>query len=402
MQKIRAFAAYMAMFTTVAHAYMFLTDGSLPTCAAQCIADSLSMSSDAPANDAQLCANKDLSDSLERCVSTSCTIREFLTTKNTTESICRRPLRNRSKAVSIPGVIGISLALPVFILRLLARIMSLQFGMDDWAMIAAMGFVIPLSAMAVVLADCGLGKDVWSIPFGNITYILHIYYFDELLYLGSLTMVRVSILCLYLRIFPQKTFKSIVHAVVVGNTLYGTVFILISIFQCIPVRAAWTRWDGTVGARCVNANALGWTSGAINIALDVIILVLPMPGLAKLVMPWERKIHILMIFGLGSFVAIVAILRLTSLVKFANTQNITWDYVPVGYWSTIEVHVSVICACLPALPSLFRKRPQATPIGGPTALSGKNVRPISQPKNRDSDVLPLLKVASVHRRGMSD
>jgi hypothetical protein len=85
-----------------------------------------------------------------------------------------------------------------------------------------------------------------------------------------------------------------------GNTLYGTAFILVSIFQCIPVRAAWTRWDGTVQARCVNANALGWTSGVINVALDVTILVLPLPGLAKLVMPWERKIHILIIFGLGS------------------------------------------------------------------------------------------------------
>lgn len=27
----------------------------------------------------------------------------------------------------------------------------------------------------------------------------------------------------------------------------------------------------------------------------------------------------------------------------------------VGYWSTIEVHVGVICACLPALRSLFRR-----------------------------------------------
>jgi hypothetical protein len=152
----------------------------------------------------------------------------------------------------------------------------------------------------------------------------------------------VSILCFYLRIFPQKTFRRIVYAVMAGNTLYGTVFVLTSIFQCIPIRAAWTRWDGTVRARCVNANALGWISGAINIVLDVIILVLPLPGLTKLVMSWERKIHILMIFGLGSLwvhknsivkprtdpkiinsVAIVSILRLTSLVKFANTQNIT-------------------------------------------------------------------------------
>ena len=113
-------------------------------------------------------------------------------------------------------------------------------------------------------------------------------------------MVRVSILCFYLRIFPQRTFRRIVYVVMAGNTLYGTVFILVSIFQCIPVQAAWERWNGTVQARCVDVNALGWISGAINIALDVFILVLPLPGLAKLVMSWERKIHVMMIFGLGS------------------------------------------------------------------------------------------------------
>lgn len=30
------------------------------------------------------------------------------------------------------------------------------------------------------------------------------------------------------------------------------------------------------------------------------------------------------------------------------------DYVDVGYWSTIEVDVGIICACLPAIRSLMR------------------------------------------------
>lgn len=30
------------------------------------------------------------------------------------------------------------------------------------------------------------------------------------------------------------------------------------------------------------------------------------------------------------------------------------DYVTVGYWSTIEVHVGIICACMPAIRQLLR------------------------------------------------
>lgn len=28
---------------------------------------------------------------------------------------------------------------------------------------------------------------------------------------------------------------------------------------------------------------------------------------------------------------------------------------PLGYWSTIEVHVGIICACLPAIRTILRK-----------------------------------------------
>jgi hypothetical protein len=91
-----------------------------------------------------------------------------------------------------------------------------------------------------------------------------------------------------------------VYGIIGANIIYGTALILVSIFQCIPVHAAWTGWDGVVQARCVDVNAVGWTSGAINIALDIGVLLLPLPGLTKLVMPWERKIHILLIFSLGS------------------------------------------------------------------------------------------------------
>lgn len=106
-------------------------------------------------------------------------------------------------------------------------------------------------------------------------------------------------LCFYLRLFPQQKFRRVVYATIAGNAVYGTLFIIISIFQCIPVRGAWTRWDGVVEARCVNVNAVGWTCAALNIALDFIVLVLPLRGLAKLAMPWERKIGVLLVFCLG-------------------------------------------------------------------------------------------------------
>lgn len=46
-------------------------------------------------------------------------------------------------------------------------------------------------------------------------------------------------------------------------------------------------------------------------------------------------------------------LRLKYLVQFAHTDNVTWDYLPIGYWSAVETHVGVMVACLPAIRALF-------------------------------------------------
>ena len=72
------------------------------------------------------------------------------------------------------------------------------------------------------------------------------------------------------------------------------------------------------------------------------------------------------------------------------------DYVPIGYWSTVEVHVSVICASLPALPSLFRKRlsPAKTQQ---TRNSLPDIQVSSEPKSSDVDWVPVPGV-SVHHR----
>jgi hypothetical protein len=51
-------------------------------------------------------------------------------------------------------------------------------------------------------------------------------------------------------------------------------------------------------------------------------------------------------------VTIVSILRLKYLIQFAHTDNVSWDYLPDGYWSAVETHVGVMVACAPAIRSL--------------------------------------------------
>lgn len=66
-------------------------------------------------------------------------------------------------------------------------------------------------------------------------------------------------------------------------------------------------------------------------------------------------------------VTVVSILRLRSLVGFANSNNPTWDQWEIAYWSTIEVNIGMICTCLPSLRLLLlRLSPKL--LGSTTAL----------------------------------
>jgi hypothetical protein len=61
-----------------------------------------------------------------------------IATKNISDAICGVPLRDRTRLVSATGIAGVSLAATTVALRVIARIRSNQFGMDDWTMVFAM------------------------------------------------------------------------------------------------------------------------------------------------------------------------------------------------------------------------------------------------------------------------
>lgn len=48
-------------------------------------------------------------------------------------------------------------------------------------------------------------------------------------------------------------------------------------------------------------------------------------------------------------VTVISIVRLQSLISFGNSTNPTWDQADAANWSTIEINVGIICACMPTL-----------------------------------------------------
>ncbi|KAF2091595.1 hypothetical protein K490DRAFT_31609, partial [Saccharata proteae CBS 121410] len=354
-----------------------------------------------------ICTNEAFLTESTLCVATSCTIPDALIAENVTQTICGAPVRDRTDLAGTIGVTGGIIALLAFIMRMMASlpVVGRPLGWDDWTMCALVALAAPPTVFSVILSDNGLGKDIWTLPAENITNVLKYYYFGEIFYFCSLAMLKVSLCCFYLRIFPAKDFRRAIYIVLGLCVAYGIAFMIVTIFQCNPISYAWTQWDGFHEGSCNNIHLQSWLSAALNIPLDLLVCVLPLRNLSQMNMSLKKKIGVMLMFSLGIFVTIVSIVRLQSLIQFANSENITWDYVPAAYWSTIEVHVGIICACMPAHRVLILKLwPRMVTNVAPTKASGygsskgesslnKSINQISiKPKGDDSDFVPLVDV----------
>jgi hypothetical protein len=129
-----------------------------------------------------------------------------------------------------------------------------------------------------------------------------------------------------------------------------TICLFLQIFQCRPVHLIWDGWLSKEWEdNCLNINVLAYVAGSFSIAQDLMLIVLPMPWLVRLNIGLKTKLGVMLMFSLGVFVLATSCTRLVYILAFGHTQNPTWDYVDPLIWSGLEVAVSVIITCLPAL-----------------------------------------------------
>ncbi len=119
-----------------------------------------------------------------------------------------------------------------------------------------------------------------------------------MLYTPGIAAVKFSVLLLYRRLFPGKTFHKILWSVGGFVFCYTVIQELTVILACIPVAGA---WDPAiyVKAKCIRLNLEWVIMASLNVVTDVVTLFLPLPLLWRLQIDKERKFQLIGIFLLG-------------------------------------------------------------------------------------------------------
>lgn len=349
----------------------------MPLCAEKCLVEYLPSSAcHVATNITCICTNAPLTAEMGKCVLAGCSVRDALLTQRFDATTCGAPVTDDSMGLKVITPLFGALAVLFFMCRVWARSltgMAASWQTDDWMCLVTTAFSIPLTVVSYLFAAHGLGRDLYMVDFADITFVLEMYYYSEVLYLVVIFMTKISICFFYLRIFPKKAFRVRVFTIVGLSSACAVGFIVVTIFQCTPIPGAWLRWDGTYPAVCRDVQTQALYAAISSIILDVATIFLPMTELWALNMSLRKKLGVMTMFATGVFVVVVQVLRIFYLLKFSASTNFTRDYTATSIWSNVEVYVGIMCACFPQCrtlmtrfgPRIFASTHKATTKGGP-------------------------------------
>ncbi len=273
--------------------------------------------------------------------------------------MCNDPVRNRGKTIRILNIVLTCIVDSICLTRILYNRLYAdhKHGWDDYLFM--LSIAVGVTSVALIdrgLIENGLGRDIWTLTFDQITRFARTMYILISLYVVQLVLIKVSLLFFFLRIFPSERTQRVLKATIVFNVLWGLAFLMVGIFQCHPISNAWMAWDERDPRHnCTNLNAAVWVHAGISIVIDFWMLVIPLYEVCHLRLSLHKKINIIVMFFFGGFATVISILRLRYILYFATAQNQTWQQLDITLWSNIELNIGLLCACLPALRCMLKR-----------------------------------------------
>ncbi|OBT65039.1 hypothetical protein VE03_05252 [Pseudogymnoascus sp. 23342-1-I1] len=277
------------------------------------------------------------------------------------------PERRGHASVVVQSIL-VALVTAIVVIRLYARIVITRagVGLDDTVTIISWVFAMGLTA-SVILAIKQYGWDihVWDLPPSDMVTSRKISWASMVLYIVTASLTKISILIFYLRILVAKLDKIITKICLGCVVVYFVAAFLVLFLQCRPLTHYWEILiPGSVGT-CIDEGIHMVTSAAFNILMDIVIFLIPLRSLFALRIRTTQKVHLISLFSAGLLVIVAATVRLAYLVIIMwETYDVSW-YGYMGWlWASIEVHVSLICACVPSCRAFFVAWNRSSSKGG--------------------------------------
>ena len=188
------------------------------------------------------------------------------------------------------------------------------------------------------------------------------------------TLVKISVLHFYTKIFSTRQMAYCVYTIGAVTWAYWLSTVLTAFLICRPFAFNWNKLIAK--GHCGNTSAYYLSTGIVNLCIDVAIVALPLPMLLGLQMKTSKKIMLIGIFSLGALwdsialpirdfpvltiffnpsICIISIIRVVTLKRLNLSLDLTYDSVLDNICTSLEPTLGVINACLPLLRPVISK-----------------------------------------------
>ncbi|KAL2133306.1 hypothetical protein VTI74DRAFT_2572 [Chaetomium olivicolor] len=277
----------------------------------------------------------------------------------------------RGPAVIIVELITLPLALTCLALRLYVRMKIMcKSEMDDWMMCGA-AFFGTGATICVVLAFARFGWDIhiWDLSLDKMIAGRQVSFAAQALFVPATALAKISILISYLRLAPiNSLFRRLSIAGIWFVALSQIIFFIVLFTQCIPLSSYWNLLNHN--RDCLDEAPSLLAQAIATVTSDFIVWVLPLPALYRAKLPLHQRLALIVLFSFGALVVFAACMR-TYWIHYVvvETYDVTWEGFHLWMWTAVEIHLGIICGCVPWLKSLFKfwwSRHTVTDLSGGT------------------------------------
>ncbi|KAK4160574.1 hypothetical protein QBC43DRAFT_359286 [Cladorrhinum sp. PSN259] len=254
-------------------------------------------------------------------------------------------------AVSTMAFIFVVVAIRIYTKALIMKEMKIE---EYFVILATIGIII-WDAMFIHVSSRGFSRHLWDVRAIDAPYLALMNYGGEISHTVVTWTAKCSILFQLERLFcPDHTRNSSYWSIaflLVLNTTYHIAALIAYIFQCTPREKT---WNGLLEGKCINVVVVTVVSGAVNLFLDLGILVIPIVAVCHLPLPMGKKLGISAIFGVGIFTCAIAALGVVFRCLLFRDPDLTWILTKVGIWTMIEYGGTILVSCMLSFPRFYR------------------------------------------------
>ncbi|KAI0803348.1 hypothetical protein GGR55DRAFT_662930 [Xylaria sp. FL0064] len=250
-------------------------------------------------------------------------------------------------------ILGLSLASIVALLRVYARFIYLKVvHLADYIGLVAFGVYLGVAyELFNLLNATGFFVHQWDLHVKDLIEFNRLFTIATQLYCVTIATIKSAIIVEWVFIFvPPHTRNYFYWISYILLWLHILFYIGIIIFFNTACQPHDKFWNPLLPGKCVKTTFTGALLASVNLAVDIILFVLPQRVIWGLQMSFKKRLGVSTIFLFGVFAIISASFKVSAAVPYNASKDTTYSFAALVLWSFSEASCGIIIFCLPSIP----------------------------------------------------